>query len=39
MIDTLRYAAAVDTLQGRPLAVSRLQTFAGPLPALYPERR
>lgn len=36
IVDSLRYAAAVDDLRGRPTRVTRLRAFAGPLPGIYP---
>ena len=33
--DNLSYAAVVDNLRGRPTTVTRLRTFAGPLPGIY----
>jgi len=34
--DNFRYAAALGGLRGRPTAIRRLSTFAGPLPGIYP---
>ena len=33
--DNFRYAASIDELQARPQKVTRLKTFAGPLPGVY----
>lgn len=34
--DNFRYADAVRDLRGQPTPVTRLRTFAGPLPRIYP---
>ena len=36
--ENLRYAAAVVELQGKGPKVTRMKTFTGPLPGIYPER-
>lgn len=34
--DNFRYAAALGDLRRRPTRIRRLNTFAGPLPGIYP---
>jgi hypothetical protein len=36
--DNFQYAAAVVELRGRPHDVTRMKTFRGPLPGIYPDR-
>jgi hypothetical protein len=36
--DNLQYAAAAVELRGRPRGVTRMKTFKGPLPGIYPDR-
>jgi hypothetical protein len=36
--DNFRYAATAIELRGRPRDVTRMKTFTGPLPGIYPDR-
>ena len=38
IVDNYRYAAVLFDLRGRRTTVTRLRTFAGPLPGIYPAR-
>jgi len=38
IVENLRYAAAVQTLGRRPSNVTRLSSFEGPLPGIYPSK-
>lgn len=38
LIDNLRYVDMVVELQGGPVPVQRMKTFAGPLPGIYRQK-